>query len=930
MKMRSGSKVWVKVAMVVIVVIVAIALIALGNAAVYGGNPFFNLSQTGYGPGQLLEGTLNFSLSNEPGNTLVRASIMPGNIMKNMTVLAFLRKANAQFNCTPADCNATYSASSPAMTKTMSLTPGSEAYYGLVASGENVQLMNLSFSVEGSPGNTEAVCYETPLKIDLLNDNVIDFEYKLTSDEFCGVPRYSECYNFATTVLDAFFNQNVPFCQKIWINKTGKVKASAVVKYWGYGYGGGGDIQGNDIVFSLHDLNGIEKGSCSVTSFDSSDYDLASCDIGIDPETGLPTNFYIEKPDYYYICVKVVSAAAPSFSIKAEAEPETCGFAGAPPQAFNTDFAIAGQEAKFAPFTEEAFFNETTAIGGVSLINSLQNYIQAKYNSNCSQGCIIPMRFVSSTQQAGQQLTLKNLFFKFRRGNIDTTNNLFYNLSVVQPLLNMSMQVLPFSAMNLSAPEQQGQYCNVNVWLGPLSASRQFRVEPVPQVMNVYPLAVVPNQATMFRVVAVAPSGRNIVSYVWNWGDGSSEITTTEPNASHTYGQVGNYTLIVKAVDNASMTGSKSFTITSNITAELLNSTINSLLAQISAVSAQYNALEPWYRDMLGLNLSELNATLLTYKSQLATATPQQLATMKSNLDTMNVPLNITDSLRLMESSYYPNLENIEPQYIETIAGSSYDDSQKTVYQNAIAAWQQENLDLRISGQVKTLVYATTSEDKVTVVNIRLDPLGSGFGNVYLIFSLPSGVSYSSVKIKQGNFDVHDLSDAIGFEFSDLSSSETVSIALPGKHDFSQLMFYASPKLEDLGIEGGIVPGKEKGAPWGLAIFFIVIIVLVVIGVMWFIWHGYSEKLERKLFKNKGDLYNLMNFIANAEAKGAGKEEIAEQLAKAGWTKEQINYAWNKLKKQEREEKKKALKLQKQQTKTTGEGFGGAYPMYKY
>lgn len=905
----------------------------LANAAIYGGSPsFFNLSQTGYGPGQIIEGSLNFSLLNEPGNTLLRASIAPSNIMKNMTLLEFLKKANAQFNCTPTDCNVTYTASSPATTKVMSLTPGSEAYYGLVAFGGNVQVQNLSFEMEGS-STAPSVCYETPFKFDLLADGTVDFEYKGIGEnvlEWCA-QRASECFNINYATQSGSI-ETTPACQKIFLNKTGAVNVSILLSRVG-------DANNDKIVLLVYDLNGLLKGNCSFNGWevDDSSFNYNSCVVGIN-EVGEPTGFYIDKADYYFVCVKKSFGAAAQYLIKKETQGDVCGFYNNPPSsAFTEDYAIYVAEAKFAPFNNEAFFNASTMIGNIPLVTYVQNYIQAKYNNNCTgNGCIIPLKFISL---ANQQVTLKNLAFKYAPsvGATPSVDYNFYNLTVVQPLLNMSMTVVPFSAMNMTAPTQQGQYCTVNIWLGPLSASRQFKVEAVPNVVNVFPQAVIPNQATTFRVVAISPSNRTIVSYVWNWGDMSADQTTTTPEATHTYTQIGNYTLTVKAIDNASMIGSKSFVITSNITKELINATIESLLAQINSVSSQYSALEPWYRDMVELNLSVMNTTLLTYKSQLPTATAQQLATMKSDIDMMNVPINITDSLRLLESIYYPNLENIEPQYIETVAGSAYDSSQRAQYQNAIAAWQQENVDLRISGQVKTLVYPTTSEDKVTVVNVRLDSLNAGLGAVYLIFSLPSGINYNSVKIKQGSYDIHNLNDAIGFEFSNLGSRETVSLALPGRHDFSSLMFYVSPKLEDLSIEGRVTPGKGKKAPWGLAIFFIILIILIGAGLMWFIWRGYSEKLERKLFKNKGDLYNIMSFIKNVEAKGARKDEINEQLEKAGWTREQINYAWGKLKKQEKEEKKKAAKLQKQQAKiATGKGAGAEiglgkspYSMYR-
>ncbi|MCX8194271.1 MAG: PKD domain-containing protein, partial [Candidatus Pacearchaeota archaeon] len=700
----------------------------------------------------------------------------------------------------------------------------------------------------------------------------------------------SQCFDAGVATQIGLLG-TIPSCQKIWLNKTGKVKVEALLKREG-------EPQNNDIEFLIYDSNGIAKGRCNISGWEVSEvFAPVGCIIGED-EYGQPTGFYIEKADYYFVCIKAIGNI---YSIKKESQGDICGFYGNPPSSlFTEDYAIYVAEAKFAPFNGEAFFNETTKIGTQNLVVALQSYLQAKYNNNCSTGCVIPIRFISL---AAQQVTLSNLNFVYAPGpgQSGTIDRVFYDLNVMPPKLNMSNQTIQLRALNLTAPQQQATYYITVMILGGPSGSATFKVEPVPQIQSLFPLTAIPGESTMFRVIATAPAGRQIVSYIWNWGDGSTELTTTEPNASHSYNQ-GTYTLTVKAIDNASLVGSRSFIITVNVTKEMLNATINKLITRANAVSAQYNALEPWYKEMLGLNLTQNIATLTSLQQQLPTATQAQLASIKQQLDAMEIPLNITDSLRLIDSTYYVNPDKVMPQYIAEITQESYKSELEEQYKNAIALWQQENVDLKIGGKIKTVVYETTKEDKITVIEITLLPSESQ-SNVYLVFSLPSGISYNQVKFKE-SYETSNLDDAIGFSFDDLSSTETITIALPGKHDFSTLNFYVSPRLSELRIEGGFIPGKEKKAPWGLAIFLMILIVLVVAIVLWFLWRGYSEKVERKLFKNPTDVYNLMSFISGAKAKGLKKEKIEEQLIKAGWNKEQINYAWKKLEKQEKKAEK--------------------------
>lgn len=912
-----------KIASVAIVLALFVLLFSFsfGSAAISGGIPFFNLTQTGFGPGQVIEGKLNFSLNNESGNTLVRATINPGAVTKNATLLDFLKASGAQFICYPSDCNTTYSvvSGSAVPVKTLNLIgQGSEAYAALVASGANVQVLNLSFSMNGSVGQgTVPTCYETPFKFDLLGDGTIDFEYKVPSDSLCGFGRKaSECYDASQGVQDAYL-QTLPFCEKIWLNKTGKVQVEGFMKYWGYGYGGGGEPGDDDIQFFIHDLSGALKGSCNITGYElpqDLSYGYAGCNISSED---IP-NFYIAKPDYYYVCVKKTSTAA--YSIKAESQGNVCGFSGVPPQAPTTDFALYVREAAYAPFTEETFFNETTMIGTTPLVMSLQNYLASKYNNNCTgaAGCVIPLKFISISA-ASQQVTLKDLYFSFKVAEVPYTNNNFYDLDVLWPKLNMTRQEVQLRGLNVTAPQQQGNYY-ITVTLGPLYGSSTFKVEPVPQVTSVVPLIVIPGQPAVFRAIASAPAGRSIVSYTWNFGDGSGEITTATPNVSHTYSH-GTFTLTVKVQDNLGMAGSGSFTVVSNITKELLNSTIESLLARINSVALQYETVELWYRDMLDLNLTMINSTLATFKTQLPTATQSQIASMFDTIQDYSVPSNIIDSLKLTDSPYFPDLERINPEYVSEITQETYNSALESQYQNAIGLWHQENIDLMLSGQIKTLVYETAREDKLTIVNIKIMPQTT-LSTAHLIFSLPSGISYNDVKIKQGSFETSDLVNAVGFSFSDLRSGETVSIALPGKHDFSALIFYVSPNLKELDVGVGPPPGKEKGAPWGLAIFFIILIVIIVLAVLWFLWRGYTEKLEKKLFRNPMDLYNLMNFIATAEAKGERKEAIEAKLMKSGWNKEQVSYAWSKLKKQQKENERKAKKKDKREKEIRPTGAG--------
>jgi PKD repeat protein len=72
-----------------------------------------------------------------------------------------------------------------------------------------------------------------------------------------------------------------------------------------------------------------------------------------------------------------------------------------------------------------------------------------------------------------------------------------------------------------------------------------------------------PGQTVSFNASASRPgSGSNIVSYTFNWGDGSPEEVHTNPLQTHTYTAAGTFTATVTVLDSLGRTASDQVTIT--------------------------------------------------------------------------------------------------------------------------------------------------------------------------------------------------------------------------------------------------------------------------------------------------------------------------------------------------------------------------------
>ena len=133
-------------------------------------------------------------------------------------------------------------------------------------------------------------------------------------------------------------------------------------------------------------------------------------------------------------------------------------------------------------------------------------------------------------------------------------------------------------------------------------------------------------------------------------------------------------------------------------------------------------------------------------------------------------------------------------------------------------------------------------------------------------------------------------------------NKQYIYFAMPGKQDLNQITLFASPALSEFTVSDDVCTGdacKIKGPPWALIIFVIILIVAAIGAALFFIWKGHMpvKNKEEDLFKNKNDLYTLTSYISSNISRGINKEVIVMQLMKAGWSKEQIDYAFKKSKK---------------------------------
>ncbi len=852
------------------IIVMLLALVAIVSLAVFISatieiaDPFIDIVEI-YGPGQAISGIATFSLDDEPGDTIVKGQI--GSNSVSMLLQEFLDENEASYSCEPSGCSQIFILSNPTNSKDISFSDN-EGMTAIRASGNEVNIQSLEFFIEGTSSGA-MVCGETPLRLDLLDDEIIDWEYK-EPGAWCG-SIMGKNYNPGAATEEKIISATT-YCEKIEIDKTGKIMINAEVRFKE------GEPGDDDLIYSIY--NGAELiAQCSPGKVDNTEYLTKNCEI---PEEG----FYVQEKQDFFICIK--NSGSAEYAIKSESESPFSGFWGAPPQdVFTTDYALSVLVAGFSPFNGRTKFNSTNYLGPIFLKDYVQDYIDSRYGGDCPEveGCGIPIRFIRT--ESNQQVTINELSFKFDNSGGPGEDFSFYDFNIEYPDITMAEKSLAIDALNITVPDSYGTY-TFSFTLGTETESADFEVAQVPTITNLIPRTIIPGTETTFEVTASSPKGNNIVSYEWDFGDGSTTRETVVPQIKHTYMTTGTFSLIVSAVDTEDLKGTRSFTISATITKEGLNSSIKNKQAKISTFR---NNLVEWYSNIIEekLNLNNTESTLDTLYSQLETATEPELVSIKNQLDSLEIPQRIDDSLVFDESIYIPAPNIIRPDLVENLGGGGYNNELETEYLAGIIDWYN-NQDVTIEGAVKTIMFDdATTQDTITLTIIDVSLAQAE--EAYLIINLPIGVDFQELSFKE-DYGEQEIENSIAII---LDTSETIEFVMPDGQQISNIELFLAPNLDSLGIQPGSGFGEQK-VPWFWAIFFIIIILLGILAALYFIWHGKKAKIKKELFRNPMDLFNLTNFIKNARLKGMNKKEIEEKLKKTGWTKKQIDFAFSKIK----------------------------------
>ena len=826
---------------------------------------------TFYAPSGNLKGSLNISFTNEPADSIIRS-----NFLGSISLKELLDANTRSYSCIPSDCRHDYLSRNASETKSFSLNAGEEKIVSFMLNGNNVAVSGMSFNLNL---NNVPSC-TLPLKIDVLDDNNTEFIPKTTSDNFeCTFQGGTGCFNISENLNEGYIRQ-MPYCEKIGLTQSTRFKIGAWVKK------GSTAFSPDLLEMSLYDLDGERLRSCYLLEPSISGGEI-SCVVNY-------TNTIIQD---YYVCVKAKSDT--DYIIKAETR-NPCGFHSSPPYYGNYtgDYYLFAIGAKFSSIgnlrIDEREYSRNENPG--TLAGHIDDYLADRYSRACSGNCSIPMKFKAYGNTA---IDIFNLSLSYSTSSISPLpERKIYDTEKKAARINSGFLNLDLSLANISVPSSYGNH-SVALFLNNQEIlTKSINVASVPVINHlVYPF-ISAGVSIRFTANVSSPAGRNISVYRWNFGDGKNESTSAN-SVLHTYSSIREYILELEVEDGAGFKASRKFNISAGNPKQVANLTIIKYKARLSNLSREIESFPAWYKNLakqkIGFDRLQ-DETIRAERKFNAAFTDSEYVSIMANLTALEVPISLKESAR-GSFPVFVDFNKINLDRLEEIgAGSEREGDMK----KAIGLWTEKNLKMSLDFSYISAYYDDRIDEVLGVFSLKITSQKDNDKEFYVVIGKKDITFDQDYKTKQ--FD-----DAVGITFSDTKTREIKFVA--SNVIVSELAVFISPEFSDLEAEekilckiNGVCEEGESWRncrkdckPWGIASILVLgVLVFGVLAYLFLQW-WYKVKYESRLFMNRSDVYNILNFISNARSQGIKDSEIVSGLKKSGWNGEQVSYVLKKM-----------------------------------
>ncbi len=839
------------------------------------GNQTYSITSS-YGPNESIKGWVNISFNGESSNATFESSL--GGNISLVDLLEKNSNAGFGYTCNPISplCNLPdYSASNGNPTKTYNLNANQSTYFGFnISSGANSaeffnSISELSFNLTSNNPETEIF----PLEVDVLNSG--QYVWEAYSPSATLSSQNTGCY-VGISPVPVLIGTN-PYCEEIKLNQAPEASIGAYIN-------GTGNA---NFIMTIQEVSGQKKSAtCSTSTSGIGGERQVSCNA---------INFPINGGDYY-VCISTTNSYVNQYQINSEPNNNpSCGYSGNFPGNFDNDFEIFGQTYYYAPninFT----MNDGELVKANSPMSNLEvgiaNYISNRYNNNCSRGCIIPVKIFSGVNQTiNIQPSISSNFGSYYATystNVNTYSGTAFDLQETPSQITSKgagPQPLYFDDSGFLTPSKFGNQTFSISLDGTNLFTSSINVEQVPVIGSLTPLTTAVDYPTTFSLNT--NSNTSITSFNWDFGDGTTQ-TTSVGNATHEYSTTGDYVISVNVTDTNGESSSEAFNITVGSASIIIPTLLQQMEVNLATISAQITNFPQFEQDsinsVLNLNSLQANLTALNYSATNA-ASEQEFDDILTSLLHMDIPSSIEETASSSQIVFYPENDNLNLSILQEIGGGTYDPNNEKGYTDAIISWEQQNVNMVLTYNEITIIYPD-HEQPIKLFQMLVS--NTGTGNEYIILKQMDNLF---IENKEG------YSQKDGYYYAGLTGAqkEIDFSTTENDVDFVSLPLFISPPLSDLSV-AQFSPFNSSGQQNKLVLFIIIIVIVLVLALIaWVILQmWYKRRYETFLFKDRNQLYNLINFVEVEREKGTEEKDIIVKLKNSGWTAEQATYAMKK------------------------------------
>jgi len=837
-----------------LVVLTLLLVMAVGFVAA-------SFSITGYSfggsfsPYENITGTLNISIDSEDFFSKITSSDD-----EEIFLGTFLDSNFADYTCFPNDCSQNYGSNSPETSKTVAMTEDESSYIGFVLDGVSVSVNSLSFAMSSDFVQS----LEIPLSLTFFEGDV--WEFTIFSSDYA--PKNYGCYNPSSGVAGHLI-QNSEYCEVIQIPVTSSIQMGAIVDI---------NSETRDLTMTLYPGEvGFEIDSCT---FNPS-IDPTGCTI--DAAAGTTFN-----EEIYHVCV---SAPVPtSYKIFEETFGETCGFVLANGAGNSViDYGIFAQSAYYEGAVG---FLDSSSLDFDSLALHADAYIESRYNRDCSNSCVLPLRL----DGVSQNFVMDSISVGYSETGGDVVLDAVSDLDVTPATVDFE-GTLDLSKTGFKISETG----NYSLYLdGEKLLEEYVTLLSVPFVNSLSPLSVPAGIEVLFTA-QISYDGNDTVDYLWDFGDGTTFVSVNN-SVMHTYGAIKNYTVGVTARTTGNLESSSSFVVDAVSPEMAVDTTLVEKNNSLAIFSNELDLLDSWIGSKLraDLDYDSLVTQLTALESRFENYSSEaELINLAEDVYGLDVPVSIGFGLDL-NTGLTSNVNSLNPFAVAEIENFDLQNAQD--YSEAILNWQQVNTNSRIS-RTDYIVTSSSGSKETAGSSYVIDITSLDDDSSYIVL----GPLSSSVQFKEADY----IKTSDGSYVFELGGHEQKMITVYSSSD-EALTAFVSPKLSSLVI-GSVVDEtcnfnnvceSEKGensktcrsdcAPTEGIIFFSIAALLFVLVLYILLAWWYERNYESHLFKDRRQLYNLLMFATNARSNNIEEGRIVAALRKQGWSKERIAYVLKK------------------------------------